>query len=177
MDPPAPPPHPPPDPFRDEFAAHLQAVRAFLAAHLYDREDVADLTQEIFLAAYRSPRPDQIEFGAWLRGIARNKLKLFFRGSARRNKALDRFRQAALAAVDAELEAAAAAERADQIERLTACIDRLPDRLREVVKAGLGGDKPAESAARLGTTVGAVYALHYRANQLLRSCMKKEPPP
>jgi hypothetical protein len=27
----------------------------------------------------------------------------------------------------------------------------------------------------LATTVGAVYNLHYRANQLLRACLEKEP--
>ena len=38
----------------------------------------------------------------------------------------------------------------------------------------MDGDKPAELAAELLTTVGAVYRLHYRANQLLRDCMRKE---
>ena len=31
-----------------------------------------------------------------------------------------------------------------------------------------------ELAEELSTTVGAVYNLHYRANQLLRECLQKE---
>ena len=59
------------------------------------------------------------------------------------------------------------------IERLLRCIAELPERLRRVVRAGLDGDKPAEVAQALSTTVGAVYNLHYRANQLLRACLEK----
>jgi RNA polymerase sigma-70 factor (ECF subfamily) len=43
-----------------------------------------------------------------------------------------------------------------------------------VVRAGLDGDKPAEVAKVLATTVAVVYNLHYRANQLLRECLQKE---
>jgi RNA polymerase sigma-70 factor (ECF subfamily) len=44
-----------------------------------------------------------------------------------------------------------------------------------VVRGGLEGNRPAEMAVELSTTVGAVYNLHYRANQLLRECLQKEP--
>ena len=54
------------------------------------------------------------------------------------------------------------------------CINRLPEKLRRVVRAGLEGDKPSALAEELVTTVGAVYNLHYRANQLLRTCVQKE---
>jgi RNA polymerase sigma-70 factor, ECF subfamily len=150
-------------------------LRTFLAAQLYDREDVADLTQEVFLAACQSAQkmPSGVEFGAWLRGIARNKVKLFRRSAVRRHRALERFRDAALSTIEPELEAAAAEDRSDEVGRLRGCIDRLPDRLRAVVLAGLEGDKPVGLAEKLGTTIGAVYAIHYRANQLLRACMKK----
>jgi RNA polymerase sigma-70 factor (ECF subfamily) len=50
----------------------------------------------------------------------------------------------------------------------------LPIRLRRVVRAGLDGTKPALLAQALSTTVGAIYNLHYRANQLLRDCVRKE---
>jgi RNA polymerase sigma-70 factor (ECF subfamily) len=46
--------------------------------------------------------------------------------------------------------------------------------MHRVVRAGLEGDKPAELASELMTTVGAIYRLHYRANQRLRDCMQKE---
>jgi RNA polymerase sigma-70 factor (ECF subfamily) len=42
------------------------------------------------------------------------------------------------------------------------------------VRAGLNGDRPAALAEALATSVGAIYNLHYRANQLLRMCLEKE---
>ena len=40
--------------------------------------------------------------------------------------------------------------------------------------AGLHGGRPAELAKELSTSIGAIYNLHYRANQLLRDCLQKE---
>jgi RNA polymerase sigma-70 factor (ECF subfamily) len=153
-------------------------LRSYLASQVYHMDDVDDLAQEVFLAALRGlagfRRGD--DFGAWLRGIARNKLLNHFRSAARRSDALSRFREEVLQAVEPELEADAAGARADRIEALLRCISRLPDRLRQVVRAGLDGEKPAQLAAALETSVGAVYTLHYRANRLLRDCVEKEAP-
>jgi len=52
-------------------------------------------------------------------------------------------------------------------------VRQLPEKLRRVVRAGLSGDKPAALAEELATSVGAIYNLHYRANQLLRKCVEK----
>jgi RNA polymerase sigma-70 factor (ECF subfamily) len=151
-------------------------LRSFLASQVYHLDDVDDLAQEVFLAALGSlssfRRGD--DFGAWLRGIARNKVLLYFRSESRRHQALGRFREELAALIDDDLERAAASERAETIQRLLRCIAQLPERLRRVVRAGLDGDRPAEVAKVLATTVGVVYNLHYRANQLLRACLQKE---
>jgi RNA polymerase sigma-70 factor (ECF subfamily) len=150
-------------------------LRSYLASQVHHLDDVDDLAQEVFLAALGSlatfRRGD--DFGAWLRGIARNKLLVHFRSQSRRKHALQRFRDEVTALVQDELERAAASDRAETIERLLQCIAELPERLRRVVRAGLDGDKPAELAKALSTTVGVVYNLHYRANQLLRECLRK----
>ena len=150
-------------------------LRSYLASQVYHLDDVDDLTQEVFLTALRSlstfRRRD--DFGAWLRGIARNKVLVYYRSRARRNQALQRFRDEVMALIEGDLERAAASDRAETIERLLRCVAELPERLRRVVRAGLGGAKPAEVAQALGTTVGVVYNLHYRANQLLRECLQK----
>jgi len=150
-------------------------LRSYLATHVHHLEDVDDLAQEVFLAALEGlpnfRRGD--DFGAWLRGIARNKLLVYFRTQSRRVKALQRFRDEVTALIADDLERAAADDRADTIEQLLRCIARLPERLRRVVRAGLDGDRPAELAAALSTTVGVIYNLHYRANQLLRECLKQ----
>jgi RNA polymerase sigma-70 factor (ECF subfamily) len=150
-------------------------LRSYLASQLHHLDDVDDLAQEVFLAALASlstfRRGD--DFGAWLRGIARNKLLVYFRSQSRRRQAMQRFREEVTTLIEDDLERAAASDRAEMIERLLQCIARLPERLRRVVRAGLDGDRPAELAKALSTTIGVVYNLHYRANQLLRECLQK----
>ncbi|WP_439625985.1 sigma-70 family RNA polymerase sigma factor [Gemmata sp.] len=164
------------DAFWHVVRAYSLPVRSYLASQTHNMHDVDDLAQEVFLGAFRGlptfRRGD--DFGAWLRGIARNTLSVHWRRTARRNRALSAFQEEVARVVGEDLDRSAAADRADAIESLLRCINRLPDKLKQVVRAGLGGDKPAALAESLATTVGAVYNLHYRANQLLRACMQKE---
>lgn len=74
-----------------------------------------------------------------------------------------------------ELEDAARTKGVEQIEQLLHCISKLPGKLRRVVRSGLEGAQPTALAEELQTTVPAIYQLHYRANQLLRDCIKRNP--
>jgi RNA polymerase sigma-70 factor (ECF subfamily) len=163
------------EPFGKIVRDYALPLRSYLANQLHHLDDVDDLAQEVFLAALGSlstfRRGD--DFGAWLRGIARNKLLVYFRSQSRRKQALRRFREEVMTLIDDDLERAAASDRAEMVERLLQCVAQLPERLRRVVRAGLDGDKPAELAQSLSTTVGVIYNLHYRANQLLRECLQK----
>jgi RNA polymerase sigma-70 factor (ECF subfamily) len=165
---------------RDAFwpivRAYSLPLRTFIASQVHHLEDVDDLTQEVFIAAYRNLGAFHkgSDFGAWLRGIARNKLSEYYRSSARRRKALDRFCEEISRAVDPDLERAVVDDDGLAIEALLRCIGRLPEKLRRVVRAGLDGGKSAALAEELLTTVGVIYNLHYRANQLLRDCLRKE---
>lgn len=152
------------------------AVRSYLAGQLHHLDDADDLAQEVFLTAYRNlPTFRRGEdFGAWLRGIARNKVQTFFRSRARRASAMDRFREEVGSVIVDDLDGASSADTAELIERLLNCVSRLPERLRKVVRAGLDGDRPSQTAELLKTTVGNVYTLHWRANHLLRECMAQE---
>jgi RNA polymerase sigma-70 factor, ECF subfamily len=164
------------DAFRLIVRAYSLPLRSYLASQLHHLDDVDDLAQEVFLAAYGSldtfRRGDDL--GAWLRGIARNKLFRHFRNSARWQGAMGRFREQVTRAVAPELEQAVGGDQAETIECLLRCIGMLPEKLRRVVRAGLDGNKPSTLAEELETSVGAVYNLHYRANQLLRNCLDKE---
>jgi RNA polymerase sigma-70 factor (ECF subfamily) len=155
--------------------AYALPLRSYLASQVHRLDDVDDLAQEVFLAAFESIRTFRRadDFGAWLRGIARNKLLVYFRSQSRRSQALQRFRDEVAALVADDLERAASSDRGEMIERLLGCIARLPERLRRVVRGGLNGDRPAELARALSTTVGVIYNLHSRANQLLRECLQK----
>jgi RNA polymerase sigma-70 factor (ECF subfamily) len=150
-------------------------LRSYLASQVHHLDDVDDLAQEVFLAALKSlatfRRGD--DFGAWLRGIARHKVLVYFRTQARRNHTLQRFREEVAALIADDLECAVASDRSEVIEQLLRCIAALPERLRRVVRSGLDGERPAELAKALCTTVGVVYNLHYRANHLLRKCLEK----
>lgn len=165
---------------RDAFRKILHAfglpLRSYIAAQVHALDDIDDLAQEVFLTAYRQladfRRGD--DFGAWLRGIARHKVGHHFRSASRRNRALARFREEVARVVEDRLERAVAGDTAGSIEVLLLCIGRLPARMRQVVRGGLDGGKPADLAAELTTSVGAVYRLHARANRLLRECMHKE---
>src|SRR5919108_129811 len=83
-------------------------LRSYLASQVHHLEDVDDLAQDVFLAALESlptfRRGD--DFGAWLRGIARNKLLVHFRSQARRSHALRRFRDEVTARIEGDLERA-----------------------------------------------------------------------
>jgi len=166
------------DAFRVLVEAYALPLRSYIASQVYRLDDVDDLAQEVFLAAYRAlprfrPRDD---FAAWLRGIARNEVLMYFRRSARRESALDRFREEVARLALPELDQATAGDHTEQIERLLLCVTRLPERLRRVVRAGLNGETAAALAGELKTTLGAVYNLHYRANRLLRTCLEQGAP-
>ena len=169
---------------RGETDLYLQVVRRFelmlrsyLAGQLYNISEADDLAQEVFITAWRdlsSFRRDG-DFGAWLRGIARNRLLTYFRSQQRRAGAAERFQAEVVRITEQELESAALHDECGRLERLLHCISRLPENLRRVVHAGLEGARPAALAEDLQTTVPAISQLHYRADQLLRDCMNKEP--
>ncbi|AGA31299.1 sigma-70 family RNA polymerase sigma factor [Singulisphaera acidiphila] len=151
-------------------------LRSFIASQVQHMSDVDDLTQEVFIAAYRNLHTFQRNdnFGAWLRGIARNKLSHYFRSMSRRSTAMARLREDIAREVQSDLERAASTHHGLAIETLLGCIGRLPEKMRRVVRAGLDGEKVEALAGELLTSTGAIYNLHYRANQLLRECLERE---
>ena len=148
------------DAFRKIIREYTLFLRSYIAAHVHHLDVVDDLAQDVFFAAFRNlqefRRGD--DFGAWLRGIARNKIYEHFRTSSRRSKAMERFHEQVARLTEARLEHAFSADRSESIEVLLHCIARLPERMRRVVHAGLDGDKPVDLAEELHTTVGAVTA-------------------
>lgn len=114
------------------------------------------------------------DLGNWLRGIARHKLLNHFRSVKRRSSAMKRFHEEVRETIDPAMEMAADTEDRTSIEALLRCVEKLPERLRYVVRSGLEGQRADLLAEELETTRGAIYNLHYRANKLLRDCVKGE---
>ena len=164
-----------PDAFLGIVRAYGPSLRAFLSSQMFHLDDVDDVAQETFISAYRSLntfRRDQ-DFGAWLRGIARNKLLRYFEQTSRRSAQIETFRRDAAALLDGEFEEAASQTRSEQLQAMLGCIARLPERLRHVVRSQLDGSKSTALAEELHTTAGAIYQLQYRALKLLRECVQQ----
>jgi RNA polymerase sigma-70 factor (ECF subfamily) len=165
-----------PDAFLVIVRSHGPRLRAFLASQMFHLDDVDDLAQETFIAAYRSLHTFRRneDFGAWLRGIARHKLLRYFEQTSRRSDLVETFRRDAAALLEEELEASAIQTQSEQLQALLSCIAKLPERMRHVVRSALDGSKSATLAEELKTSAGAVYQLQYRALKTLRECMTRE---
>lgn len=164
------------DAFRSLVREHRLMIRSYVGSQLHRNDEIDDLSQEVFLTAFRNLDQFRIDadFGAWLRGIARNQLLLHFRTVGRRKTREAKFREEVAQVIEHDLDRCFAEQTEHAIEALLRCIGRLPERMRFVVRSGLDGAKPTALAEELRTSVGAIYNLHYRANGLLRNCVKGE---
>jgi RNA polymerase sigma-70 factor (ECF subfamily) len=151
------------------------SVRSFIHARVRNGADAEDLAQESFIAAFRGLAKFDLEqsFEAWLIGIARHRVLGHFRSITRRQDASEKFREECLARIENELHETEHETSHEALRRLMNCVEELPERMRQVVRARLRGDDGSKVAARLETTRGAVYMTQLRANGQLRDCMMK----
>jgi RNA polymerase sigma-70 factor (ECF subfamily) len=151
------------------------SLRTFLCTQLFHPQDVDDLAQEVFIAAYDGlPGFKRGEdFGAWLRGIARNKLRHYYARAARRADALDLFRREAAELLVEAWENAEAQTHESHLQALLGCIGELPERMRRVVRGWLDGERAAALAAEMSLSVSNIYQIQHRASALLRACLEK----
>ena len=159
---------------RDAYRAVVQeygpGVRAFLASRLLSAEAVDDLAQETFIAAYESLKRFDLaaDFGAWLRALARNKLNSHLRRVYTHGDAIEALRARVVeTALGEETETGS-------VDALRRCLEKLPARLNEAVRAryferlGVGA-----IARKLGTTASAISSLLFRGRKELEGCMGK----
>lgn len=153
-------------------------VRSFIHARVRNTADAEDLAQETFIAAFRGlAKFDTAQsFEAWLIGIARHRVLGHFRSIGRRQKANERFREECLVRIQAELSEIEGETGRDPLKCLMDCVEKLPERMRQVIRSRLRGEDGTTAAELLNTTRGAVYMLQLRANDHLRECMMKGSP-
>jgi len=145
------------------------AIYRYCRSRLPDHEAAEDVTQEVTLAmveALPRHRAEDHALGAFVFGIASNKVAMWHRSSYRRPEApIERIPDRA----DAAPGPAEIAEGNDGLERLMACIEQLPERFQEIlmlrVAAGLSAE---ETGAVLGLSAGAVRVAQHRALTRLR---------
>ncbi len=166
---------------RGEVDAYQEIVRLYqeqvwkiAASILQDRDATADLVQEIFVEAYFGLdryQPGR-DFGAWIRGIARNRLRLRLRERGREARLLEVYRDRLVE----RLEGAEAAERAREAmaEAHRKCRRELPAESARLLELRYGEALSHEAiAARLGRSMEAVKQLLYRVHVMLRDCIGK----
>jgi len=137
--------------------------------------DLDDLAQEVFIVAYeRLPTFVRSEnFGAWLRGIARNKLRHHYERTARRAGALELFQKNVAGLIEADLDTAASLTHEVHLEALLGCIGKLPERMRRVVRGWMDQEKALALAQEMALSVPNIYQIQHRASALLRDCVEK----
>ncbi|MEE9393652.1 MAG: sigma-70 family RNA polymerase sigma factor [Planctomycetota bacterium] len=150
--------------FRSLVGRCDRLVTALLVDRVGNREEIADLRQEVFFRVYRGLERlrDQKKFTSWLRGICRNVVREFWAARARGHASLDD-------SVDPEAPEQID-EEVDSIEfAIGRALDVLPVRYREVLRlryfAKLSYEEIAET---LGLSFMAVDALMRRAKGRLR---------
>jgi RNA polymerase sigma-70 factor (ECF subfamily) len=153
-------------------------VRSFIHARIQNSADAEDLAQETFIAAFRGlAKFDTTQsFEAWLIGIAKHRVLGHFRSTDRRQRANQRFREECLVRIEAELSGVEGEFGGDPLKRLMDCVEKLPERMRQVIRSRLRGENGSMAAQILNTTRGAIYMLQLRANDQLKDCMMKGSP-
>jgi RNA polymerase sigma-70 factor (ECF subfamily) len=160
------------DAFAPLVEAHQQAVWRTVSFAASDISAVEDLVQETFISAFRNI--DQFDtdadFGAWLRGIARNTARMELRRRGREDRKLKIY--------GTYLERRLAGEGKDRTyeeslhDALAECRGRLAAHAREALSMRYDEGKSfGEVAGVLGRTVAAARELLQRTRVTLRTCI------
>lgn len=158
---------------RDAFAAlyerHFDMVYAYIRCRVNDRASADDLVATVFTTALvnlDAYRPELGSFGAWVVGIARNRLRDHRRHQSRwRWSPLERIREHPVGDRGAD----DFLEQDERRDRVLAAIGRLPDRERDVVGLKFGAGLSNVDIARLiGLSENHVAVIAYRALHRLR---------
>ncbi len=151
------------------------AVRVFLGARLADAALVDDLAQETFIAGFQSLRSyrNDLDFSAWMLGIARHKLASHFRKTYREANRLEQMRRDIFEQAESRLVERAGAFVLAQAERVRECMDKLTARVRKIVIAKyFNSMRVQDIAERAGLHPNAISAVLLRARKQLEQCLR-----
>jgi RNA polymerase sigma-70 factor (ECF subfamily) len=165
--------------FSDLYRAHLRDVYSYAYYRVGNHHDAEDLTEQTFLQAYRHFERAQRESAGrplrpWLIRIAHNLAANYYRDRARKpTSALDD-----AGPISSPNDTAQVVEGRDELQRILAGVDELPDDRREalIMRFALGMDN-REIARALGRSDGATKVLIHRAIRQLQEVVKSEEAP
>lgn len=160
-------------------------LMCYLAGVLGEKHLAEDLTQETFLTAHHLL--DRFEaggnFGSWLRGIARNKVREHQRAAARRPLVIDSRIVEGMEQVYTLFDApdTGAGSWGERLEVVRDCMAKLKSKLRSAVESVYQrGRTLREAAAELEASTAAIGQRLTRARRLIRECTELNvptPPP
>ncbi len=156
---------------------HHRELLIFASAATNCRSAAQDIVQEAFVSAWRSfDRFDETrDFGAWMRGIVRNKTKDWFRKQSREPLSELEF-------ADLEIDIAAwQSAREDGIEVfeiVESCVGKLPANFKQAIRAFYFADQTGEEAAtELEISSSNLRKRLERARALLHDCIALQTQP
>ena len=162
-----------------EIEAFAEIVRRFeqpvwrvVAALLQNFEESREVMQQVFVDAYLHLDQYRLgrDFGAWIKAIARNRVRQELRRLGRESKHLAAYREHLLERLRNE----EASDRREQeyLDALDACRQQLPEHSARVVRLRYTEGKTFDQiAAELDTTRTAVEKLLSRVRLALRDCI------
>lgn len=159
-------------PIETLFLRHAVSLRGYLLGLLADRAAADDVFQEVFLTVVRRGgdfRRDG-DFPAWARGIARNKVREYYRQRKRAFPFDEQLLELLAEAAEQVQESTSQLDR--QRDALSRCLDRLAPRARQIVDLRYAEKplSPPEIAERLAWTTSAVHVALSKARAFLRDC-------
>jgi RNA polymerase sigma-70 factor (ECF subfamily) len=143
-------------------------IRLYGLRHLGSDAMADDLVQQVLVLAIESLRDGRVReperLASFILGSCRMVTRDARRASARRERLLERFS----ISVDVDPERPAALD----LQRLRACIEKLPSRERTIVLLTFYADRLGEEiASELSMTLGNVRVVRRRAVEHLQACM------
>ena len=163
--------------FQQLVLREQQKVRVFLARYIFTPDQIEDVAQEVFIAAYR-----QLEsfrrtsaFSTWLLAIARNKAVQFLRSEIRRRKLYKNAQQHMLMrdrlkALEQEDEFEIHEER---VEALRGCLTQLPVESRHLIERFYYQNiSSAKLAEKMNCKDGSIRMKLLRIRKQLGACIR-----
>ena len=159
--------------FAELYDRRARLIRAICFDATGDLHTAADITQEVFLRAYRGlgGLHDPQKFSAWLVGIARQVCREWYRRQRRERSALRQLSEMSRDAEPSELEA----EFDESTVLLRQAVARLPEKERLALHAFyLLGQDAEQARAVLGLSRSGFYRVLSCARQRLKRVMSRE---
>ncbi len=160
--------------------AHLDHLRAFIALRLPNPHLVNEIAHEAFIFAFNRIQDFEAgsNFRAWIRAIAHNLIRAELQRFAReRNNQLNYAKHQML---ESDLIAAPTPtkEVSPAIDHLKDCVDRLPEKQRELVQLRYASEEPIETIARrFERTQTNIWQMLFRIRKQLKQCVEAKMKP